>query len=701
MKEGPLYNNGAGDSLKSLKHIADGTYIQTVLNRIQMSNEPLLISMWFGHGTGGEWAGHAIVTRTDKKIEKMTDEVGDEWYRVYVYDPNTPYFSESYSDQSRVPLRRYYLNYVSDDRYIELNPKKNLWRYKGDINGGGNDAYWGCDESGNVKYMIGDYFGKGEFLPEYMFVSSMNHSYLPLEFNGTESWLSRWADKIEINLQKGINLSINTTSGVTLCDVVDGVPFIYSDALTYNASIGIMEDGTAVNSGKLAIPYSDFVIDYKSGDDISIIGIDSVVNIASTNNVAIDISINDGIVTVTGNENSEIIMQLSDVYSNSEYTSIVADGTLNTSDTVTLQLKKDNFNAKFTGTGSLELTTDNETDPESRIIGTLNKDNTTVDIDDVREVPSDIPDEPEKATVTRISGTNRIKTAIASADKLKEVLGVDKFQTIVVANAMNFPDALSGSYLAAATKAPILLYADGQALVTNYIRDNLTEGGKVYILGGTGSVSESIVSILEGIDCQRVSGSGRYGTSLEIIKTADEILGTKPNKILICDGTGFADSLSASATGLPILLVNGKGDTLRDDQKAYLESVRGAELYVIGGTGTIIPAMMDALKPYDADVERIYGSGRELTSVAVAEKFFSEAKVAALADSRDFPDGLSGGPVAYAMNMPLLLTRESKESVAASYITERSILEGYVIGGTDAVADVTARAVFGESAVIK
>ena len=306
----------------------------------------------------------------------------------------------------------------------------------------------------------------------------------------------------------------------------------------------------------------------------------------------------------------------------------------------------------------------------------------------------DMP-EPEKATVTRIAGTNRIKTAIASADKLKEVLGVEKFNTIVVANAMNFPDALSGSYLAAAAQAPILLYADGQALVTNYIRDNLTEGGKVYILGGTGSVSESIVSILEGIDCQRVSGSGRYGTSLEIIKTADEILGTKPGKILICDGTGFADSLSASATGLPILLVNGKGDTLRDDQKAYLESVRGAELYVIGGTGTIIPAMMDALKPYDADVERVFGSGRELTSVAVAEKFFPEAKAAALASSLKFPDGLSGGPVAYAMNMPLLLTRETKESIAASYITERSITEGYVIGGTDAVADVTAKTVFG------
>ena len=311
-----------------------------------------------------------------------------------------------------------------------------------------------------------------------------------------------------------------------------------------------------------------------------------------------------------------------------------------------------------------------------------------------------LPDMPEpeapKAEIERIAGTNRIKTAIASADKLKAVLGVDKFQTIVVANAMNFPDALSGSYLAAATKAPILLYADGQALVTNYIRDNLTEGGKVYILGGTGSVSENIVSVLEGIDCQRVSGSGRYGTSLAIIQTADAILGTKPGKILICDGTGFADSLSASATGLPILLVNGKGDSLRDDQKAYLESVRGAELYAIGGVNTIVPAMMDALSAYDANgVERVAGNGRELTSVAVANAFFPEAKAVALASSLSFPDGLSGGPVAYAMNMPLLLTRENKENIAESYVNSNGITEGYVIGGKDAVPDAIANAVFG------
>ena len=298
--------------------------------------------------------------------------------------------------------------------------------------------------------------------------------------------------------------------------------------------------------------------------------------------------------------------------------------------------------------------------------------------------------------VTRIAGSNRISTALTTANKLKEVLGIEKFDTILVANAMNFPDALSGSYLAAAAKAPILLYAAGQSTVTDYIKANLSDGGTVYILGGESSVPESLVSALPGVNCERVSGSGRWATSLAIIAKADEILGTKPNKILICDGTGFADSLSASATGLPILLVNGKG-TLRDDQKAYLESVRGAELYAIGGVNTITPDLLKELDAYDANgAERVYGSGRELTSAAVAKTFFPEARTATLASSLDFPDGLSGGPVAFAMNAPLLLTRENKEAAAKDYVNSKGITSGYIIGGEKAVSDTTAERVFGK-----
>ncbi|MBQ2927803.1 MAG: leucine-rich repeat protein [Oscillospiraceae bacterium] len=307
------------------------------------------------------------------------------------------------------------------------------------------------------------------------------------------------------------------------------------------------------------------------------------------------------------------------------------------------------------------------------------------------------PTEPEpiEPTVIRVADGNRIGTSLAAADQLKKVLGVSKFDAVVVANAMDFPDALSGSYLAATLKAPILLYADGQDSVIRYIYANLEDTGNVYILGGQKSVSEQLTEGLDAFDCHRISGSGRFGTSLAIIAKADAIRGRKPDKVLICDGTGFADSLSASATGLPILLVNGKSGTLREDQKAYLESIRGAELYVIGGKNTVSDDLLKALDAYDANgAERISGSGRELTSVEVARKFFPGAKTAALASSLSFPDGLSGGPVAYAVGGPLLLTREGKEAAANAYVQEKGILSGYVIGGSGSISDATANAVF-------
>ena len=306
--------------------------------------------------------------------------------------------------------------------------------------------------------------------------------------------------------------------------------------------------------------------------------------------------------------------------------------------------------------------------------------------------------EVEDTTITRIAGSGRVQTALESAKQLKALLGVDKFQSIVVADARNFPDALSGSYLAAVAKAPILLYADNQTAVTDYVKENLASGGTVYILGGTSSVSDKLTEALPGIHCERVAGSGRFGTSLDIIRKGDEILGRHADKLLVCTGASFADSLSASATGLPILLVNGTGDTIRDDHKAYLETLSGVNIYVIGGKNTVNDTMLNLFSAYDADgtVERVSGSGRAKTSVAVAEAFFPEAKTATLALSTNFPDGLSGGPVAYTLGAPLLLISDGQEAAAADYVAERGIKTGYIFGGTSSVSDDTANKVFGK-----
>lgn len=299
--------------------------------------------------------------------------------------------------------------------------------------------------------------------------------------------------------------------------------------------------------------------------------------------------------------------------------------------------------------------------------------------------------------VTRIAGRGRCQTAIEAAETLKKLKGFERFQTIIVADAANFPDALTGSYLAAVCEAPILLYLDGQTAVTDYINANLTDDGTVYILGEKDSVSESLeANLKEGVTSLRLAGRSRYATCLEILEKADSLRSTKTEAVLVCSALNFADSLSASATGLPILLVKGTDSTLTTAQLDYLDSLSDVEVYVIGGKNTVSDAILEILHRYDRNgtAERISGTSREKTSAAVAEKFFPEAKVATLAFSQNFPDGLSGGPVAYALKAPLLLIAKDKEAAAANYVAERNIQEGYVFGGSDILSDLSVGKIF-------
>ena len=50
----------------------------------------------------------------------------------------------------------------------------------------------------------------------------------------------------------------------------------------------------------------------------------------------------------------------------------------------------------------------------------------------------------------------------AAADELKAVLGVEKFDAVILATGKNFADALGGGYLAARKSAPILLTKESQ-----------------------------------------------------------------------------------------------------------------------------------------------------------------------------------------------------------------------------------------------
>lgn len=297
--------------------------------------------------------------------------------------------------------------------------------------------------------------------------------------------------------------------------------------------------------------------------------------------------------------------------------------------------------------------------------------------------------------VERIWGKSRYHTALATADALKAELGLEQFDTVIIANGENFPDALAGSSLATKMGAPILMTNDNPeniTLVQNYITANLKSGGKVYVLGGTAAVPASIENSLKslGYKVDRLKGKDRYATSLAILEES----GISNEALLICTGTNFADSLSGSATGLPILLVNPFTNKLTDAQKNLLDDEK-RQIYIIGGEGAVSDAYLSALAIYDTDgtVERIKGTSRYETSIAVAEKFFANPEQVVAASATNFPDGLCGGPVAYYRNTPLILTGDNTDP-AAIYLLNAGISSGKVLGGEGAVSESVVRTIF-------
>ena len=295
---------------------------------------------------------------------------------------------------------------------------------------------------------------------------------------------------------------------------------------------------------------------------------------------------------------------------------------------------------------------------------------------------------PVEMKVERLFGSGRYETGYAVANALKEALGVEKFEAAIVATGKNFADALAGSYLAVEKNAPILLTNGKDANIAElhaYIKANVAEGGRVYILGGEGEVPEAVDKI-KGYEAVRLFGDSSYDTNLAILKEA----GVAGDSIIVATGKTFADSLSASAAKLPILLVKPNG-TLSDAQKEILTGRKN--IYIVGGEGAVSAAYEAELKAF-GKVTRVFGESRYDTSVEIAKTFCGDVDTAVVASGKNFPDGLCGGPFAAALNAPLVLTKDGGAEIAAKYVAEEKVTSGYVLGGDGAIEDETVDIIF-------
>lgn len=297
-----------------------------------------------------------------------------------------------------------------------------------------------------------------------------------------------------------------------------------------------------------------------------------------------------------------------------------------------------------------------------------------------------------KGNVIRIAGNNRYRTAIEVSEAVRDIKQADKMDCFIVCSGDNFPDALAGSYLSAQQSAPIIPINEKNAdTVIDYIRNNITADGTIYILGGIKAVSASIERELRKLTegtVFRAQGKDRYETNRMILMLCEDL----GKEILICTGKDYADSLSASSCNLPVLMVNGS--SLSEQQKQFLHESNFERLTILGGEKAVSSSLEEQLKEY-GEVSRIGGSNREETSYLIAKRYFPSSQYAVVAYSRNFPDGLCGGLLGHMYQAPVLLVSDSRYSYASKYVSEKGILNGRVLGGKNAISDETVCRIFG------
>lgn len=295
-----------------------------------------------------------------------------------------------------------------------------------------------------------------------------------------------------------------------------------------------------------------------------------------------------------------------------------------------------------------------------------------------------------------VAGASRIGTAIEAS---KLAFADDSIDTVVIATAMNWPDALGGAALAGAVDGPILL-TNPTSLAPEVLSEITRLGAThAYILGGPSAVGTSVETALKSKlgtgNVKRLAGAGRYETSRLIAAETVSALGpTYGGVAFLATGANFPDALGASplaaADGWPIYLVNpatGADAAL----KGALASDGVDEVIVLGGTGVISNAVKDGLGV--KKTIRLAGDNRYDTARVVAAYGISDGGLSwdgvAIATGENFPDALAGGVLQGTSGSVLLLTpsKSLNAGVAGVLAANKAVIgEVRFLGGEGAIS---------------
>lgn len=174
--------------------------------------------------------------------------------------------------------------------------------------------------------------------------------------------------------------------------------------------------------------------------------------------------------------------------------------------------------------------------------------------------------------------------------------------TAIVVAGYNYPDALSVSSYAYATKSPIFL-TESDGSISIIARHRIASGGfdRVIIIGGTSAVGELVESQLSeiGISYERWYGDNRYQTSADIALHAIEEGVLSLDGLGFATGRNFADALSSSyllgSEGSVLLLADEGVSGGLDAVDALVSSDAGIKMITFFGGTSVLPDSLKSL----------------------------------------------------------------------------------------------------------
>ena len=292
-----------------------------------------------------------------------------------------------------------------------------------------------------------------------------------------------------------------------------------------------------------------------------------------------------------------------------------------------------------------------------------------------------VKNEIAKSEITSLEGENRYDTACKISKKLYPKTN----KRAVLASGQVTVDALSTSLFASKKGAPILL-TKSSYLPSETIRELKRLGvSEVSIIGGYNTINRQVTDELRamGISTERIYGSDRYDTAIELAKKT----GSDLKKLVIVNGVNYADAISISGycaqNDYNMILTNGK--SLSDGDMSLIK--KSDEVIIVGGDKSISNDLERKIDMIAKKTRRISGYDRYETSLKLSEELYTKTDeiLMAAGDNDKMTDALAGSQLAAYKKAPLQLVSNYMTSRQKKYIEDKKISNATILGGINSI----------------